>query len=199
MREQRHSRDLDAARVDMSAALYQTRDGIQALLRKLDALNVTQQFVIPGIPGTQEERNKTTQAPPRRQVNSTGEERNRKTARSHAELAHLQKLGGHYHEFTLALSTHFKRVGPISASLRSVDLKHRSVNLCLVVDGFKKDKKRVKLYEPVWINLSDRPRPVEVIINRINGNHVQGYLSEPKYQKMELAANQVRQRLRGGS
>jgi hypothetical protein len=36
----------------------------------------------------------------------------------------------------------------------------------------------------LWIDLSGHPKTVEVVINGVNGNRVEGYLSEPKYPRM---------------
>jgi hypothetical protein len=38
----------------------------------------------------------------------------------------------------------------------------------------------------VWLNLSDRPQPLELVINQITKDHISGYLSEPKYKRSEL-------------
>jgi hypothetical protein len=110
-------------------------------------------------------------------------------ARTHEELVALEKRGErNYYEFQLDKSKRFQRVGPLSLSLRKVNTKHKSYNLAMMVDDFQLDKKNVNLYEPVWITLSDRPQPLELVINQVEKDHVQGYLSEPRYKKSELAA-----------
>jgi hypothetical protein len=38
----------------------------------------------------------------------------------------------------------------------------------------------------VWIDLSGRPKAVELVVYQINRDRVQGYLSEPKYQLWSL-------------
>jgi hypothetical protein len=58
-----------------------------------------------------------------------------------------------------------------------------------MVDDFKLDKKNINLYEPVWITLTDRPQPVELVVNRVSKDQVTGYLSESKYKKSELSAS----------
>ena len=65
---------------------------------------------------------------------------------------------------------------------------HKYFDMSMMVDDFKLDKKHVNLYEPVWINLSDRPQPVQLVVNRIDKNQVTGYISEPKYKKSQLAS-----------
>jgi hypothetical protein len=129
-------------------------------------------------------------------LNSTRDELNgsiRRTndsiARTHEELVALEKRGErNYYEFQLDKSKRFQRVGSLSLSLRKVNTKHKSYNLAMMLDDFQLDKKNVNLYEPVWITLSDRPQPLELVINQVGKDHVQGYLSEPRYKKSELAA-----------
>ncbi len=123
-------------------------------------------------------------------VNSTRDELNGSIARTHEELVALEKRGErNYYEFRLDKSNNFQRVGPLSVSLRKVNYKHKSFNLALMVDDFKLDKKNVNLFEPVWITLADRPQPLELVVNRVSKDEVQGYLSEPKYKKSELSAS----------
>jgi len=138
---------------------------------------------------TREEVDKT-RADLQGKLDSTRDDLNGSIARNHDELVQLQKRGeSSYYEFTLTPSKQFERVGPIGVSLRKVNLKHKYFDMSMMVDDFKLDKKHVNLYEPVWINLSDRPQPVEMVVNRIDKNRIQGYISEPKYKKSELAAS----------
>ena len=123
-------------------------------------------------------------------LTSTRDELNGSIARTHEQLVALEKRGErNYFEFQLDKSKNFQRVGPISLSLRKVNYKHKSYNLTLMVDDFKLDKKNVNLYEPVWITLTDRPQPVELVVNKVSKDQVTGYLSEPKYKKSELSAS----------
>jgi hypothetical protein len=61
--------------------------------------------------------------------------------------------------------------------------------MVMMVDDFQLNKNNVNLYEPVWITLSDRPQPLEMVVNSIHKDQIQGYISEPKYKKSELAAS----------
>jgi hypothetical protein len=56
----------------------------------------------------------------------------------------------------------------------------------MFVDDNQMQKKSVNLYEPVWINIEDRPQPVQLVVNQIGKDQIQGYISEPKYKKSEL-------------
>jgi hypothetical protein len=122
-------------------------------------------------------------------LSSTKDELSGSIARTHEELVALEKRGQrNYYEFSLDKTKRFQRVGPVSLSLRKVNFKRKSYNLALMVDDFELNKKNVNLYEPVWITLTDRPQPVELVVNRIDKDHIKGYLSEPKFKKSELTA-----------
>jgi len=123
-------------------------------------------------------------------ITHTRDELNSSIARTHDEVVVLQKRGErNYYEFHLDKSKAFQRVGPISVSLRKVNLKHKNYNLALMVDDNQLDKKNVNMLEPVWITLSDRPQPVELVVNQVRKDEVTGYVSEPKYKKSELSAS----------
>jgi hypothetical protein len=126
----------------------------------------------------------------RDELNGSIAKTNDKVARTHEELVVLQKRGErNYYEFTLDKAKKFQRVGPISVSLRKVNFKRKHYNMVMMVDDFQLNKNNVNLYEPVWITLSDRPQPLEMVVNSIHKDQIQGYISEPKYKKSELAAS----------
>jgi hypothetical protein len=121
-------------------------------------------------------------------INTTRDELNRSIATTHDDVVLLQKRGEHnVHEFDLSKSKQFQRVGPVSLSLRKADTKHRTYDLSLMVDDVPLTKEHVNLFEPVWINLSDRPQPIQLVVNKIEKNHVRGYITEPRYKSAELA------------
>ena len=92
--------------------------------------------------------------------------------------------------------TLLQKVGPVSLALRKADTKHKRYNLDLIVDDMKLEKKNVSLYEPVFLTLSDRPQPMEVVVNQISKNEVRGYVSQPKYRNSELVSEaEVRTKL----
>ena len=123
-------------------------------------------------------------------ITHTRDELNSSIARTHDDVVVLQKRGErNYYEFRLDKSKTFQRVGPISVSLRKVNLKHKNYNVALMVDDVELDKKNVNMLEPVWITLSDRPQPVELVVNQVHKDQITGYLSEPKYKKSELSAS----------
>lgn len=118
---------------------------------------------------------------------STKDELNGSIGRTHDEVVALQKRGErNFYEFHLSKSKEFQRVGPLSLSLRKVNTKRKSYDLAMFVDDNQMQKKSVNLYEPIWINLEDRPQPVQLVVNQISKDQIQGYISEPKYKKAEL-------------
>lgn len=120
---------------------------------------------------------------------STRDELNGSIARTHEELVALAKRGEHsYFEFDLAKSKEFQRFGPLPLSLRKTDTKHNSFDMALIVDDNQLMKKKVNLYEPIWIHTENESQPVQIVVNRITKDVVHGYVSAPKYKPSELAA-----------
>jgi outer membrane murein-binding lipoprotein Lpp len=118
---------------------------------------------------------------------STRDELSGSIGRTHEDVVALQKRGErNYYEFQLTKSKEFRRIGPLSISLRKVNTKRKSYDLAMFVDDNQMQKKSVNLYEPVWINLEDRPQPVQLVVNQIGKDQIQGYISESKYKKSEL-------------
>ena len=123
-------------------------------------------------------------------LGSTRDELNGSIARTHDELMGLEKRGERlYYEFDLSKSKNFQREGPIQVSLRKADSKHQSYDLMMLVDDHQLSKKKVDLFEPIWLHQGDMPQPVQVVVNKIDKDHIHGYVSAPKYSESELASN----------
>jgi hypothetical protein len=123
-------------------------------------------------------------------IDSARDDLNGSIARTHDEVVALQKRGEqNIYEFKLIKSKEMHRVGPLSISLRSANAKRKTYDLSMMVDDNALSKRNVNLYEPVWITLSDRPQPVQLVVNHVEKNEIEGYVSEPKYRKSELLAN----------
>lgn len=123
-------------------------------------------------------------------LGSTRDELNGSIARTHDELVTLEKKGERsYTEFDLSKTKEFRREGPIELSLRKADSKHQSYDLMMLVDDHQLSKKKVDLYEPIWLHQADQPQPVQIVVNQIDKNHIHGYISAPKYRESELASN----------
>jgi uncharacterized coiled-coil protein SlyX len=122
-------------------------------------------------------------------INSTRDDLNGSIAKTHEELVALEKRGERsYFEFDLSKSKQFQRVGPVTLSLRKADTKHKSYDVAMIVDDNELQKKKVNLYEPIWIHTETDSQPVQIIVNRIAKDTVHGYISAPKYKPSELAA-----------
>ena len=123
-------------------------------------------------------------------ISSTRDELNGSIAKTHEELVVLQKRGErNYTEFDLMKAKQFQRVGPITLSLRKADTKHKSYDIEMIVDDNQLTKKKVNLYEPIWIHTENESQPVQIVVNRIEKNLIHGYVSAPKYRPSELAAS----------
>ncbi len=123
-------------------------------------------------------------------LSSTKDELNGSIAKTHEELVVLQKRGErNYFEFDLTKSKQFQRFGPLTLSLRRADAKHMNYDMSMVVDDNQLSKKRVNLFEPIWIHTENESQPVQVVVNKISKNSVHGYISAPKYRPSELAVS----------
>jgi DNA-binding NarL/FixJ family response regulator len=122
-------------------------------------------------------------------LTSTRNDLNGSIARTHEELVALEKRGERdYFEFDAAKSKQFQRTGPLNLSVRRTDTKHANVDLVLLVNDQEISKKGVNLYEPVWIHETWDAQPVQVVVNKIEKNWAQGYVSAPKYSRVDLRA-----------
>lgn len=122
-------------------------------------------------------------------ISSARDELNGSIAKTHDELVALEKRGERsYFEFDLSKSKQFQRFGPLTLSLRKADTKHKNYDLAMIVDDNELNKKKVNLYEPVWIHTENGGQPIQVVVNRIEKNLVHGYVSAPKYKQSDLAA-----------
>jgi hypothetical protein len=123
-------------------------------------------------------------------IDSAKTELNGSIARTHDEVVALQKRGErNYYEFAIDKSKRYSRVGPLSLELRNADAKHKRFDVMMLVEDNELQKKGVSLYENVWISVSDRSQPLELVVNKISKDHIEGYLSEPKYKKSELESS----------
>lgn len=121
-------------------------------------------------------------------LDSTRDDLSGSIAKNHDELVELQKKGErNYVEFKLDKSKQFERVGPLRLSLRKADLKHKAFNVAMMVDDNEMQKKNVNLYEPVRIDLDGES--VELVVNQIRKDHIEGYVSEPKYKTTRQTAS----------
>jgi uncharacterized phage infection (PIP) family protein YhgE len=120
-------------------------------------------------------------------LSSTKDELNGSIARTHEELVALEQRGERsFFEFDIAKSKSFQREVPLSLSLRKADTKHKSYDMAMIVEDNQLMKRKVNLYEPVWIHRSDDPQPVQIVVNKIDKDRIHGYVSAPKYRTSQL-------------
>jgi hypothetical protein len=182
--ERKRTRDLEAARDEANAELTQIRKQIQGLAGRMEALKAANQSVSAAVAGMRASRVRAVKVPARAPVRTTLPSGGR-VARNHQEVVQLEKKGERtYREFTLTPSKQSERVGPIGLKVLRVDPQRKSFELSIAVDNLAPNKKRINLYESVWIDLRGRPKAVELVVNRIDRDRVQGYVSEPKYPRM---------------
>jgi hypothetical protein len=183
MHERKHVRDLDAARDAMSALLTQARSQTQVAVQQASSVPVAPE--------------RPTSAPaPKKSVQTTaagGHWRRVGTPRPPQKKALVPASKGTQHkslEFTLTPSLRYSRVGPIRVSLHNLDRQHDCFDLSVMLGDFRLDRKRVKRYEPVWINLGGSATPVRFVADRIGRNDVHGYLIAPE-SKPATAARRI--------
>lgn len=110
-------------------------------------------------------------------------------AKTHEELVLLEKKGErNYYEFDLDKTGQFQRQGPVRLRLKKANTKHAYADLELLIDDSKVSKKHVNVYEPVVFYPADEKAPVEIVINSVTKNHIHGYVSAPKYRSEDLQA-----------
>jgi len=110
-------------------------------------------------------------------------------ATTHEELVMLEKKGERsYYEFDLDKSKQFQREGPVGVQLRKASTKHEYADLDMLIDDLRVSKKHVNIYEPVFFYPADSKTQVELVINKISKDHIHGYVSEPRYKGAEVEA-----------
>ncbi len=122
-------------------------------------------------------------------LDSTRTELNGSIAKNHDELVALERKGErNYYEFDLIKSKQFRREGPLSISVRKVNVKHGFADLTMLVNDAELTRKHVNLYEPIMFRPEGYTAPVEIVINDVQKDRIHGYVSEPKYKAKELNA-----------
>ena len=202
----------------MTASLNATRDQLNALTAKVNALEVRPESEPASKPAAAIYRKPLTAAVSRHRIRRVDDPRWKKMqgqldeqgraiestrqdlasarteltgsiAKTHDELVLLEKKGErNYYEFDLDKTGQFQRQGPISIRLKKANTKHDYADLELLVDDSKLSKKHVNVYEPVVFYPADDRVPVELVINSVTKNHIHGYVSAPKYRSEDLQA-----------
>ena len=203
------SKQLAEQNTTLNASLNATRDQINAVSTRVDALTAQMAAEKPApqpsvyaassrhriedprwkkMQGRLDDQAKQIDAT-RQDLASSRTELQGSIATTHDELVLLEKKGERsYYEFDLDKSKQFQREGPVGVRLAKANTKREYADLELMVDDFKVSKKHVNIYEPVIFYSTDSKVPIELVINNISKNHIHGYVSEPKYKGSDLEA-----------
>ena len=101
-------------------------------------------------------------------------------AKNHDELEILKHKGDrNYYEFTLNKGSK-KPISTVTLELRKADTKHSRYTLEVYADDKKIEKKDRGLNEPVQFYTGKDNLLYEMVVNNINKNQIQGYVSTPK-------------------
>jgi hypothetical protein len=167
VREQRHVRDLEMSRDQLQVTVSETRQALQLLAMKLDARETTENSAVHRIEHVAQPAVTTPRV----------ETRKPQSGWRRVSDPPVQR-GRSYYNFSLSRSAQLKRVGPIAMSVRSVDVRGKSVDVSIVSPSGKVDVQRVKLNQPVRIRSGKWEKPLELVVDRITANGLSGRLIE---------------------
>lgn len=102
-------------------------------------------------------------------------------ARNHDEIDQLRRLGERdYVEFTIAGRNKPQKVGSMTVELKGINAKKNQVNLAMVVEDKRYEKKNRALNEPIFFYTSGTRLPDELVVNKVGKDTISGYISIPK-------------------
>jgi chromosome segregation ATPase len=96
------------------------------------------------------------------------------------ELMALRRLGErNFFEFDITKSKEPQRVGRIQLRLRDTNEKRGRFNIEVLADDKTIEKKNKTLLEPIQFYVIGSKLPYEIVVNKLEKNHIVGYLSTP--------------------
>jgi hypothetical protein len=102
-------------------------------------------------------------------------------ARNHDEIDQLRRNGERdYFEFSVNGKGQKSRVGGLMVELRGVDVKKSQFTVALYLDDMRLEKKNRSVDEPIYFYMRGARSPLELVVNKVAKNQVNGYLSVPK-------------------
>lgn len=102
-------------------------------------------------------------------------------ARNHDEIDQLRRLGERdYVEFTIAGRNKPQKVGSMTVELKGINAKKNQVNLAMIVEDKRYEKKNRAINEPIFFYTSGTRLPDELVVNKIGKDQISGYVSIPK-------------------
>jgi uncharacterized protein (DUF2141 family) len=111
-------------------------------------------------------------------------------ARNHDEIDQLRRLGERdYVEFTIAGKNKPQKVGNVTVELKGVNQKRNQVNIAMVVEDKRFEKKNRAINEPIFFYISGTHIPEEIVVNKVGKDQISGYVSIPKANAQPASAS----------
>lgn len=111
-------------------------------------------------------------------------------ARNHDEIDQLRRLGERdYVEFTIAGKNKPQKVGNVTLELKGVNAKKNQVNLAMIVEDKRFEKKNRSVNEPIFFYTTGTRLPEELVVNKVGKDQISGYISIPKANQQQAAAS----------
>ena len=115
------------------------------------------------------------------QLGMTRSEMGTLIARNQNEIATLRRLGERdYFEFALDRGDISPLLGGVRLELRKTNVRRLLYNIDILADDMRVGKKDLTINEAVFFYTRSHRRPLELVVNKIEKNHVTGYVSAPK-------------------
>lgn len=111
-------------------------------------------------------------------------------ARNHDEIDQLRRLGERdYVEFTIAGKNKPQKVGIVTVELKGINPKKNQVNIAMVVEDKRYEKKNRALNEPIFFYTAGTRLPDELVVNKVGKDQISGYISIPKANAQPASAS----------
>ena len=102
-------------------------------------------------------------------------------ARNHDEIDQLRRMGErNIFEFSVDKKGQRKRVGDLTVELRGTNTKKQLFTMYLYVDDKRFVKQNRSVDEPIYFYKHEFQAPLELVVNSVGKNKVNGYVSVPK-------------------
>jgi len=111
-------------------------------------------------------------------------------ARNHDEIDQLRRLGERdYVEFTIAGKNKPQKVGNVTLELKGVNQKKNQINLAMVVEDKRFEKKNRSVNEPIFFYTTGTRLPEELVVNKVGKDQISGYISIPKANQQQATTS----------
>ena len=203
VREQKRVRDLEVGRDKLLVALQQTEHAIELMRDRMDAAEprtaapLVQRTPPAGANRVATGRRTGAGQPAKRAVQQHTKQQKTNGIRASVPATPARPSNGHTpHDFSLPPSREFKRVGPLSVWVKSIDPKVRGVSLSIVSETVEVDVPLLKINEPVWVHTA-HGHLVGLVADRITATRLEGHLIDGENGKSDLRASRARPNIEG--